>query len=539
MHTDTRARATVASAPAPRLASGARTWHQGRAVRRSRLLVIGLDAAEPALLRRWCASGHLPVLRRLLATGTWGEIDSGSAEFPDAAMLSAYTGMRPARLGRYFFIQPRRDRPGLELLHDGLVAEPFWVTAGRHGRRCVVVDTPKIGLRPPADGVHVVGWGAHGFNEPLVSHPPGLAAELLGRHGRYPHTTCDDHGRTRRSYRRLRQRLLEGVAVRRRLLCDLMARGEWDLFVAVFAETHCAGHNLWYFQDPAPPGARADPELGSALRDVYVAVDTAIGALLDAAGPAARVVLFSSQGMRPQYHGRDLVPALLDLWGLRAPAVRPPGTAPEVRVRVSQPLAKALRDRVPLPLQYVVKRCLPRPLTERLLCRFMGVWSLDRAARAYQVPNNEMTPAIRINRRDRDPWGIVAPGAEADTLCAFLAARLRELVNPATGGPALAAVHETDAGHDGPYRDRMPDLTGYWSPAAPITALYSPGYGTMIGGHRDVRTGGHGPHGLLCIGGHAGQLTGGHIADVAPTVLDLLGVPAADTLDGRSALAPG
>jgi len=477
------------------------------------------------------------VLRSLFERCTSGVLSTGTQQFPDAAVYSAYTGLRPARLGRYFFIQPHRDAPRLELIGEALDnGEPFWVTAGRHGRRCIVVDTPKIALSPPAGGVHVVGWGAHGFNSPFRAHPTVLATEILARHGRYPLPNCDDHGRTRRSYRRLRRGLLDGVAARRDLLLELMRSSAWDLFFAVFSETHCAGHNLWRADAGANgrPSVERDGEPGTALREVYAAVDAAIGTLIDAAGPATRVVLFSTQGMRPQYHGRDLVPTLLQWWGMREHGNRRPDPARETRSIARQPWLKTMREAVPLPLQYVIKRRLPRAIGEALLCRFMGVMVLDVAARAYQVPNNEMTPAVRINVVGRDPAGCVERGREYEELRDFLAARLRDLINPATGRAALADVSVSDEVHRGEYRDVLPDLTGYWSAEAPIDALYSPGYGTVVGAHRDYRTGGHGPDGLLAVSGGRGQFVGAHITDVAPTVLDLLGVPVPSRLDGRS-----
>ncbi|HSP99907.1 MAG TPA: hypothetical protein VL049_22010, partial [Candidatus Dormibacteraeota bacterium] len=319
-----------------------------------------------------------------------------------------------------------------------------------------------------------------------------------------------------------------------------LARGlDWDLFFAVFSEPHCAGHNLWHFHDPSHPLHRPDAELGASVREVYAAVDAAIGELIAVAGPEARIVLFSSQGMRAQYHGRDLVPSLLRLWGMHEPHNRPPDPARVSRVSARQPLLKTLREAVPLPLQYVVKRRLPQWLGEALLCRFMGAIALDVGSRAYQVPNNEMNPSLRINLVGRDPCGIVRPGREYEELCRFLAARLGELVNPATGGAALADVTITDEVHRGEHRDVLPDLTGYWSPDAPIDALHSPGYGTIVGAHHDYRTGGHGPQGMICISGVPGHFAGAHITDLGPTVLDLLGVPAAPGLDGRSLLRDG
>jgi predicted AlkP superfamily phosphohydrolase/phosphomutase len=506
-------------------------------VRDARVLVIGLDAAEPSLLYRWSRSGDLPVLRRLLDRSATGTLETGSRQFPDTAVYCAYTGLRPARLGRYYFIQRSRAEPRLELIGEALPnGEPFWVTAGRQGRRCIVVDTPKIGLCPPAGGVHVVGWGAHGFNSPFHAHPTDAATEILARHGRYPLPNCDDHGRTPRSYRQLRRGLLDGIAARRNLLLDLMRTRAWDLFFAVFSETHCAGHNLWGVDAAADGRAPTEPpgEPGTAVREVYAAVDAAVGALIDAAGPDTRVVLVSTQGMRPQYHGRDLVPALLHLWGMREARNRAPDPTHEMRSRARQPWLKVLREAMPLPLQYAVKRRLPRAFADALLCRFMGVVVLDVAARAYQVPNNEMTPALRINVVGRDPAGRVRPGREYEELRDFLAARLRALVNPATGGPALADVSVTDDAHPGEHRDVLPDVTGYWSAEAPIGALYSPGYGTVVGAHRDYRTGGHAPEGLVAVSGAQGGFVGAHIADVAPTVLDLLGVPVPPDLDGRS-----
>jgi len=506
-------------------------------VTKPRVLLIGLDAAEPSLLRRWCASGDLPALRRLSEAGASAEIETGSQQFPDAAAFSAYTGLRAGRLGRYFFIQQRADAQGLTLLDERLPhGEPFWMTASRHGRRCVVIDTPKIALYPPANGIHVVGWGPHGFNSPLRTSPVELGAEILARHGRHPLPTCDDHGRSARSYRRLRRGLLEAVAARRRLLLDFAARNDWDLFFSVFAETHCAGHNLWGVD--ADGRVRRGADAGDAVREIYAAVDAAIGALIEAAGPHTRVIVFSTQGMRPQFHGRDLVPALLQLWGMRESANRQPDVRSEQRLVVRQPWLKRLRDAVPLPWQYVVKRRLPQALGEALLCRFMGVMQLDVAARAYQVPNNEMTPALRVNLAARDPAGRVQPGAEYEALRDFLAARLRELINPATGRAALADVSLTDHVHPGAQRDLLPDLTGYWSDEAPIEALYSPGYGTLVGAHRDYRTGGHAPQGWLAIDDRTAQLGAAHIVDIAPTVLELLGVAVPSGLDGRSVL-PG
>ena len=506
---------------------------------RSRVLLIGLDAAEPALLRRWMDSGHLPRLRRLVQAGAAAELSTPALQFPDLVFHAAYTGRKPANLGRYFFIQPSPRSGALELVNETLVeGETFWETAGRRGRRCIVLDAPKLGLRPSAGGVQLVGWGAHGANPPLGSFPDRLAGEILARHGPYPVAKCDNHGKRTQSYRRLRRRMLAGVEARRALLLEHMRSGPWDVFFAVFAETHCAGHQFWHFEDethPLHPGAAAHG-LRGAMRDVYAAVDRALGDLVDAAGPDTQVIVFSSHGMRPQYHGRDLLPALLRLWGMHAQRNAPADAARERRQVVRQPLLKAVREAVPLPLQYVVKRCMPAQVARTLVVRFAGTVRLEVEARAFYVPNNEITPAVRINLIGRDPFGKVAPGREYEELRDFLAARMSELINPRTGRPALDDVSLMDRVYPGGLRHVLPDLTGYWSPAAPIDALYSPGYGTVVGSHRDYRTGGHAPTGFVVMTPARGDLDGADIVDIAPSVLDLLGVPIPAGVEGRSLL---
>jgi predicted AlkP superfamily phosphohydrolase/phosphomutase len=319
-----------------------------------------------------------------------------------------------------------------------------------------------------------------------------------------------------------------------------MAAQPWDLFVAVFAETHCAGHQFWHFEDETHPlHARAAADgLRSALRDVYAAVDRSIGSLVEAAGPGTQVIVFSSHGMRALYHGRDLLPTLLHLWGMRAGHNAEPDAARERRVVVRQPILKAMREAVPIRLQYRLKQLMPKRLADELLMRFIGTIKLDVGARAFYVPNNEVTPAIRLNVIGRDPFGRVAAGREYETLRDFLATRLRELINPVTGRAALDDVSVIDDLYPRERRQALPDLTGYWSPAAPIDAVYSPGYGTVIGSHKDHRTGGHAPAGFVAAAPARGTLAGAHVRDIAPSVLQLLGVPIPSEAEGRRLLAP-
>ncbi len=504
-----------------------------------KVLVIGLDAAEPKLIRRWCQEGHLPNLERLMAAGTTTPLKSPAEQFPDEVWPAIYTSSNSAQLGKYYYIQPRPGSMNLELVEDRAVGEEFWIAASNHGKRCAVVDVPKTGLGPPIDGIQLVNWGSHATHAETASHPPELLRRVLDRHGPYPLHSCDSHGLKLEEYRQLRSQLIAGVALRKRVVEDLLASDAWDLFFCVFSETHCSGHQFWHLQDPNHP--RYDPRdpygLQTAMRDVYQAVDEAVGSIVEAAGPECIAVVFSGHGMQPQYHGRELLPKLLELWGMKGPSNVEPDPTRERRIKTGRSLLRKLKETVPMPWQYAVKKILPKNIEDALVCRFMGANKLDADARAFYVPNNDLTPAIRINIKGRDPQGLVAEGDACEELCEFISARLRELINPATGKPAVRKVSRTRDLYRGRHLEILPDLTAMWSDEAPIEALYSPGYGTVTGGHHDLRSGGHGAEGLLIIRDPAGRpIEAGEASgrDLAPSILELMGVPVPETMEGRS-----
>ena len=84
-----------------------------------------------------------------------------------------------------------------------------------------------------------------------------------------------------------------------------------------FGEPHGAGHYLWHIGDARypshPPGAAAG--LGH-LRDVYEAVDRAIGDILARIDDEVTVIVISGDGMGPNYAGSHLLPDVLHRLGL-------------------------------------------------------------------------------------------------------------------------------------------------------------------------------------------------------------------------------
>jgi predicted AlkP superfamily phosphohydrolase/phosphomutase len=131
---------------------------------------------------------------------------------------------------------------------------------------------------------------------PPHSDPPGAMEEILARYGPHPiphdpvaRTRCDDHDGSERGFRQLLGQLLTGAETRGRLLRDLLDSEAWDLFVGVFCEGHCAGHELWHMHDERSPwyDPAAPEDLRGALRRVYEQLDAALAHVLGGVGPDA------------------------------------------------------------------------------------------------------------------------------------------------------------------------------------------------------------------------------------------------------------
>ena len=73
----------------------------------ARLLVLGIDAANPALLTQWAGDGTLPNLSRLMARGLVGATHSLAGFFVGSTWPSFYTGVTPARHGLHYQVQLR------------------------------------------------------------------------------------------------------------------------------------------------------------------------------------------------------------------------------------------------------------------------------------------------------------------------------------------------------------------------------------------------------------------------------------------------
>ena len=500
----------------------------------ARVLFVGFDAVDPSLLERWAGEGHLAVFTslsnagasfrlanpiRTLPGGLWQELNTGRScgrtgvFFPDRQLHTGETDPRPVEASE---VDPRA----------------YWTAASDAGQRVAVFDLPHT--VPPAqlNGIFVAEWGTHDRVFGQRSVPTTLLDEIRAAHGDYPLWTrqwprrttaaCDGHDGSLEQYSELVIDLLAGIDRKSALLRELLQREDWDLFACAFSEGQCSGHQLWHFLDaPAPIPER----LANGIRSVYERLDTALGNLIEAAGPDATVFLAATHGFVDPTGGRQLIPEVLVRLGYSS----------------GRGASAQLRSRVPKSVRALARRLVPRGPREKLQVRTGTLAQpLESPLTRAVALDGDRCSWIRLNLKGREPYGTVAPGSEAEEILQDIRTELLLLEQPETGQrivSQVATAREAFSDHHPDVPDLIVDfrtdlgvLEACRSVRAGLVRVPMPQTAHRTGAHPAV------PCALWIRGRQdAPRATpeASEAVDLAPTILSRLGLEQPDWLEGK------
>lgn len=485
------------------------------------VVAIGLDMGDGELIRALAQQSLMPNYAALIEQGTWVELESTARFLHTSTWPTFATGVLPGRHGVYYPYQPVPGHQEAQLIQpDQYGAPTFWKRADEQGRRCIVYDVPETFLEPGYDGRAIFEWGTWAWYGERRSHPAGLLQDIKRRFGVYPlKMEAKSLGARFPDPVELERRLLQSIEHKRGSFEWLLRENDWDLAVTVFGETHPAGHYLW----PSGAVAYTDASDGrfDAIRRVYVELDRALGSIRAALPPGTSLMVVSGDGVTANHCAWYLVPDALEKLGYLARPVQQHGGDTGGRALS----LSGIKNMLPQGARRWIADHLPWWLRDRIGASMRAAdidWSHTRA---FALPT-DLEGCIRINLKGREPQGIVEPSNYAP-LCREIAARLQELVNPATGEKAARQVWLRDEVFAGPAREYLPDIMVAWNNAGPFRSLASPGMGSVERDTPDPRTGTHSWRGFCLAQGKnfpARASATARLQDVAPTLLGLIGV---------------
>jgi predicted AlkP superfamily phosphohydrolase/phosphomutase len=278
---------------------------------------------------------------------------------------------------------------------------------------------------------------------------------------------------------------------REEMFFDALQKTRKGSVVCVFDLTDRVQHMFMRFHKDRTWGALVeDPRYEHTLRDLYIQMDELVGRIMARIDPATTLMVLSDHGFKPFRRAVELNRWLQQNGYL---AERAAATTPDLLQRVD--------------------------------------WSQTRA---YAVGFG----GIYLNLAGREAKGIVRPD-EAAALKREIAEKLKALYDPKHERSPVAEVYDRKTSYSGPYVGDAPDLVVGFTPGYRVAwETVTGGFGeSVISDNQRPWGGDHNmnppqvPGMLFC--NRPIDTDSPHITDIAPTVLDLFGVPIPAYMDGR------
>jgi predicted AlkP superfamily phosphohydrolase/phosphomutase len=537
------------------------------------VIAIGLDSADPVLLEKWMAQGHLKTLRNLREQGAYGRLVNIEYYKGESAWTNFLTGCLPHKTGywskyKYYPNNYQTKTIGKHGAYNYAEFSPFYALGDKF--RVAMFDMPQTALDEKVNGIQVLAWGAHAPMIDQASEPKGLIGEILQKYGEHPADTISHNDRSDwynpASVAKLKRELEVGLERRTAITKDLMTRDNWDLFLTDIGEAHTAQHYFWHLsQDDHPLYNKLAVKGEDPLLEYFEAIDKSVAEMIDAAPENANILVFAVHGqgansadllsmvMLPEFLYRFSFPGKSLLKSQPIGQTPPPPLTPKNTKDSWYKLLHSLKnDPDPLANFFrAIEPYVPHRLVTGLykqIAKMRGLKQTDlyvwHPSKWYQPYWPEMKAFylpgfsdgyIRINLKDRDAQGVVSV-EEYNSVCDRLIAELNQLTDARTGKSVVKKVIRT---RENPLdtNPKLPDadLVVVWEDDA-VDVIDSPQYG-RIGPIYFNRTGAHRPRGFVIAKGpgiEAGSdLPEAHAVDLTATILDLMDAPIPEYMDGK------
>ncbi|MFH1607544.1 MAG: alkaline phosphatase family protein [archaeon] len=458
-----------------------------------KVFVLGIDGAMPEkIFDEWL--NDLPNIKKLMQRGCYAKLNSTIPPLSVTAWTSMTTGKKPADHGvfEYLYRNHESEVPGkMDLISSFRVKDKrFWELAGEEGKKIISCFVPLTWPAKPYEGILISGAPAL-TEKGKFAHPPELEEEIKKVLGR-------DFQVDIRFFRELTKReILEQIKDVTQTHIDVIKHfiknKEWDLFFGVITGSDRMNHSFWKYCDTQHRKYDPNSEFKDVLKEYYKFLDKSLGEMLELLDDDTQVVILSDHGF----------------------------TRMHTRVNLSDWLIK--EGYLVLKEGLVVDS--PKKLENNMID-----WTKTKAFAIGAYDGQ-----IFINMKGRDPLGVVKI-EEYDLLINELEEKLKNIKGD--DGKALnTRTFSKEKYFKGKCENLAPDIVIYFdnlhygcnSTLVGNKTLWSPH--TAMGS--DDAT--HSEQGIFIMDkckqkGNIGEID---ILDIAPTMLDRLGVEIPEELSGK------
>ena len=462
-----------------------------------KVFVVGLDCAPPAALFHMSDENglglrdQLPNLSRLIDEGIYGPLSCSVPCITVPAWTSMLTGKDPGVLGFYGF-RNRADHTYENMsiaTSRSIKVDRVWDILSRADKNVVVAGVPQTFPVKPVNGYMISSFLTPSTHSQFT-YPESLKHEIA--------TVVDgEYMFDVRQFRTedkafLLDQIYELADQHHQVLTHLMTSKPWDFFMHVDMGVDRIHHGLWSSFDPRHPQYEPGNPFENAIRDYYIHLDGQIGERLALLDDDTAVLVVSDHGAKPMMGG-----ICFNEW---------------------------LKREGYLTLEYQPDGIVP---LEK--CEVDWEHTLAWGSGGYYA-------RLFLNVKGREPDGIIDP-ADYERVRDELAERIAGITDP-EGNPLGSVAYKPEE----IYREVnniAPDLIVYFGDLN-WRSVGSLGLDSIYTFKNDIGPddANHAQEGLYIYYNPASQGQGRgprrHLLDVAPTILEIVGVPAPSDMLGDS-----
>jgi predicted AlkP superfamily phosphohydrolase/phosphomutase len=262
---------------------------------KKRVLVIGLDCAEPSLVFQQYRD-ELPNLNTLMTNGVWGQLESVLPPITVPAWACSQTSKDPGTLGIYGF-RNRADYSyeKMTIANSRSVNEPAtWDYLGRVGKASYLIGIPPSYPPKQVNG-GMVGCFLSPNTNSKFTNPEALRQEILSV---APNYAVDAENFRTENKQWLLEKIYEMTEARFKVIQHLMKTRDWDYFMSVEIGVDRLHHGFWKYHDPKHIKHEPGNPLLHSIHDYYVWLDKQIGATLELIDDQTSVIIMSDHGAK-------------------------------------------------------------------------------------------------------------------------------------------------------------------------------------------------------------------------------------------------
>lgn len=269
-------------------------------INKKKVFVLGLDSIPPELLfDRWL--DQLPNIKRLVSNSIYGAMKSTIPAITCPAWVSMMTSANPGRLGLYGFRnRSDYDYEGLSFANSKTIhQDTVWNVLSKIGKKVVVIGVPMTYPPKPVNGCMVTC-----FMTPDTkcdyTYPHELKAEVESVSNGYILDVEEFRSDNKDPILRT---IYDMTEKRFRLTRHFIRSKEWDFFMVVEMGTDRIHHAFWKYFDEEHPKYISGSQYRDAILNYYKYLDVEIGETLKLLNDDTLILIVSDHGAKKMVGG--------------------------------------------------------------------------------------------------------------------------------------------------------------------------------------------------------------------------------------------